>query len=508
MPTTRRSVLRVGAALSALPHSFAVHPWRGPAPLAIQSGDPAKDSAILWARAETDGQMIVEWDTRPDFKNARRVPGPPALAEWDHTATMPIVELPAAERIHYRVAFRPLDGNGVLGPWKEGALRTASRADRDVRVLWSGDVAGQGWGIDPARGGMGTFTSMAARDADLFVHCGDTIYADNPIEATRALPGGGQWNNLVIPEVQKVAETLGEFRARYRYNHLDEPLRRFAARVPTLALWDDHETTNNWYPGETLDDPRYANVRSVDLLAARARRAFFENHPIRPHPEAAGRIYRKVAVAPSVDVFALDLRTYRGANSANDQTEPGPATACLGGDQLAWLIAGLRSSKATWKIIASDMPIGLMVGDGAHAEAVANGDHGAPSGRELEWQRLLRAIERAGVQNTLWVTADVHYAAAHHYHPDRASWRGFTPFWEFVAGPLHAGAFGPGKLDRTFGPEVVFQRVPPRQAMGPAEGFQSFGEIEIEAGSHALTVTLRDGGSGDALFAQRLEPVR
>jgi len=39
------------------------------------------------------------------------------------------------------------------------------------------------------------------------------------------------------------------------------------------------------------------------------------------------------------------------------------------------------------------------------------------------------------VRNTVWLTADVHYCAAHHYHPNRAAYQQFEPFWEFVAGP-------------------------------------------------------------------------
>jgi alkaline phosphatase D len=47
------------------------------------------------------------------------------------------------------------------------------------------------------------------------------------------------------------------------------------------------------------------------------------------------------------------------------------------------------------------------------------------------------------VVNTVWLTADVHYAAAHYYNPDKAQFQEFDPFWEFVARPLHAGTFGP-----------------------------------------------------------------
>ena len=55
---------------------------------------------------------------------------------------------------------------------------------------------------------------------------------------------------------------------------------------------------------------------------------------------------------------------------------------------------------------------------------------------------------------------DVHYAAAHYYDPAKALFTNFNPFWEFVAGPLHTGTFGPNKLDNTFGTQVRFISIP------------------------------------------------
>jgi alkaline phosphatase D len=51
----------------------------------------------------------------------------------------------------------------------------------------------------------------------------------------------------------------------------------------------------------------------------------------------------------------------------------------------------------------------------------------------------------------VWITADVHYCAAHYYDRAKAQFTDFDPFWEFVTGPLNAGGFGPGVLDNTSG---------------------------------------------------------
>ena len=60
----------------------------------------------------------------------------------------------------------------------------------------------------------------------------------------------------------------------------------------------------------------------------------------------------------------------------------------------------------------------------------------------------------------MWLTADVHYTAAHYYDPNKAQFQDFEPFWEFVSGPLHAGTFGPDALDNTFGPQLRYVKAP------------------------------------------------
>ena len=173
---------------------------------------------------------------------------------------------------------------------------------------------------------------------------------------------------------------------------------------------------------------------------------------------------------------------------------------------MEWLKSGLATSRATWKIVAADLPLGLVVRDGpADVEAVANGDPGAPLGRELEIADLLRHLKARRVKNVVWITADVHYCAAHHYDPARATFTDFDPFWEFVAGPLNAGTFGPNALDATFGPEAKFIGIPPgmKGNRPPSEGFQFFGTLRADARQRSLTVRLHNL-AGDILFTVEL----
>jgi alkaline phosphatase D len=496
-------------------------PWVGQAPAlvtadgarpAIPSGTSAGDvsagRATVWSRTDRPARMVVEYATTDSFADARRVVGPAALEETGFTARVELGDLPAGQRIAYRVLFQDLSDLKAWSLPAAGRFRTPATRAADVLLAWSADTAGQGWGINPDWGGMRLYETMRRVQPDVFIHVGDTIYADQTMRPEVTLDDGTVWRNLVTPAKAKVAETLDEFRGNHLYNLMDENVRRFNAEVAQIVMWDDHEVHDNWYPTEVLDDDARYQVKSVALLAARAKRAFFEHHPIRLGGEDPERIYRAYTYGRAVEVFALDMRSYRGANSPNRQATIGPDSAILGAAQVEWLKQRLVASTATWKVIASDMPLGLVVRDGpVDFEAVANADGGAPLGRELEIASLLRHLRDRRVRNVVWVTGDVHYCAAHHYDPSRARFTEFDPFWEFVAGPLHAGTFGPNALDATFGPEVRFVGIPlgMKPNRPPSAGLQFFGTLSVDGRRRVLTVRLHDL-SGKALFALELPP--
>ncbi|WP_040261725.1 alkaline phosphatase D family protein [Pseudomonas massiliensis] len=475
----------------------------------VQSGDPLGDRAMIWSRCDRPAKLVVEWDTRSTFNQPRRVTSTLVTAQSDFTGRVELTGLPAGQAIFYRLWFE--DGNtGVASePWF-GHLRSVPAQARDIRFVWSGDTVGQGFGINPDIGGMRIYEAMRLRLPDFFIHSGDTIYADGVVPAQLTTENGRIWRNLTTEAKSKVAETLTDYRGNYRYNLMDDNVRRFNAEVPQIWQWDDHEVTNNWSPSKQLDE-RY-HTRDIQQLVGPARQAWLEYAPMRPQSGDSGRrVYRRIPYGPTLDIFVLDMRSYRGGNDANLSQAMDAQSAFLGREQLDWLKAELVASKAQWKVIAADMPIGLGVPDGEVSpgvgrwEAIANGDNGPAKGRELEIAELLGHLRRQQVKNTIWLTADVHYAAAHHYHPDRATFQDFDPFWEFVAGPLNAGSFGPNPLDLTFGPEVVFQKAPPAQNTSPFAGYQFFGEVNIEAASGELTVTLRDL-DGVAIFERKLQP--
>ncbi|QPC85871.1 alkaline phosphatase [Mesorhizobium sp. NBSH29] len=479
----------------------------------VQSGDVDSVSGMIWTRTDRPSRVAFEVSTTESFKNAMRLPTLDAVPESDFTVKRLLAGLSSDQDIFYRMVAADLSDINSTSEPIIGRFKTAPSSKRNIRFVWSGDTVGQGWGIDEK--GIYTYATMAKHTPDFFLHSGDTIYADGPLQAEVDLKDGTKWVNKVLSEEKsKVAETMAEYRGQWKYNLMDEHVLAFNQHTPTFYQWDDHEVVNNWSASKDLTaDDRYTE-KSVPLLQSRAARAFHEMTPIRFTPEEPGRVYRKIAYGPLLDVFFLDLRAYRGPNGDAVETEMTDQSRIAGEEQIKWLKRELANSRATWKVIASDMPLGIVVwNDGANkkgAEAIANGQAGLPSGRELEIADLLRYIKNAGIENTVWMTADVHYTAAHYYNPEKAAFQDFEPFWEFVSGPLHAGTFGPGDLDPTFGPELKFVKAPTEeqgQNLPPSAGLQFFGLVDIDGTSEQMTVRLMDRDDVE-LYKVTLDPVR
>ena len=79
-------------------------------------------------------------------------------------------------------------------------------------------------------------------------------------------------------------------------------------------MWDDHEVRDNWYHEQMLRSEAPYTEKRVAVLAARARQAFLEHYPVThgDDPRARASI-GPMPLGPLVEVFALDMRSYRGA---------------------------------------------------------------------------------------------------------------------------------------------------------------------------------------------------
>lgn len=169
-----------------------------------------------------------------------------------------------------------------------------------------------------------------------------------------------------------------------------EPFAKAIRSTSTLATWDDHD-----YAGNDTDGT--APGKAESLLAFREVWA----NPSAGLPGVPGTFFR--FRYGDVDFFVLDVRYYRSPNRQGD----GRYKHMLGPAQERWLIDGLATSKAKFKVIAS----GTTLDDG-----------GEDSWRSFHTarRRLLDAIARLRVEGVVWLSGDLHRSFVR-VHPAQAT---------------------------------------------------------------------------------------
>ncbi len=418
-------------------------------------GDVSATRAVVWARPAAPGLVTVE---------ARPASGGPAITAAGPTRTagdavkLALDGLAPATRYGWRTraGAEEVAGEFVTAPAPERAA--------PLRFLWSGDLGGGGF-CRPVDGGYPIFRAMARLRPDFFLFEGDTIYADVKCDK----PG-------VAPGADFVARSLGEFRRRYVYNREGPAVRAFFGLTSVYAIWDDHEVRADF---SGPDDRRMPT----------GRRAFLESWPILPPGDEPTRLYRKFRWGRLLELFILDTRQYRSPNAEPD----GPRKTMLGAAQRRWLVDGVATSGATWKVVVSSVPLSIPTGTPERRDSWTGvSAFGLPlpggTGFATERDAILRELRHRGVKNLVFLAADVHHAEVIRHQPAP----GWT-FHELVAGPLSASFGRPRPLDEALDPRSLFAR----------GGVNNFGEIAIDEGR--LVVRLLDEG-GAVLFTHSIAP--
>jgi len=422
----------------------------------VATGDVTPTSAVVWARGRHAGTLEVLYGVvGADAPPARRALS--VTAGGDFTGKLALTGLAPATRYAVRVS------QGETGA--EAQFVTAPPPDVPARVtfLWSGDLGGGGY-CRPLDGGYRIFGPMRQRGADFFLFVGDTIYADVPCDR----PG-------VVAGAEFRARTLAQYRARHRYNREDAPLQALLRGTSVYAIWDDHEVRNDF------SGPH-------DWLMPVGRQALLDYWPIAPPPEEPTRLYRRFRWGRLLEVFILDTRQYRSSNADTD----GPGKTMLGAEQKRWLLEGVASSTATWKVVVTSVSLSIPTGKpNARDSWTGVSAFGLPvdgAGFVTERDAILDRFRKHGVKNLVFVAADVHHAELIRHHP--------TPEWsfhEFVAGPLSATLGRPRPLDATLNPRSLFAR----------GGVLNFGEVVVEPG-HLIVRLIDDTGA--VMFTHTIAP--
>ncbi len=440
-------------------------------PQGVAVGDVSSHRALLWLRTDGPASVQIEWAPLSVWETASKqatvvapVPSTTFMAtteETDYTLTVPLEGLSPATHYQYHVTIGYGDQNkkefsGKLAA--KGNFLTLPDDDTSAAVTfaWSGDLGGQGRCRQGMRG-YPIFDVMYQQEIDFFLFLGDTIYADNLCPSPPNEPGA-----------DFKATTLQTYRLRHRYQRGAEALQQFLKTVPVYAIWDDHEVRDNF-------------SGPFDPHMPAGRQAFREYWPIASPEEDPNRLHRSVRYGADLELFILDTRQYRSRNEDQD----GPEKTMLGSGQLQWLLDGLRTSTATWKVIATSVPLSIVKG------GVGNdGWGGEPNGTGFERERqvILDAILGHKIKNVVFLAGDVHWVQANAYDPDQD---GNTDFHEYMVGPLSAR---PGKLT------AASEGLQPTRLVNES-GYQNFGLVRITKSS--LDVTVIDA-EGDTRFSHHI----
>jgi alkaline phosphatase D len=418
------------------------------------------DRAMVWVRGDHSSTPVrLRYGPAEDTSATTDIMV--ALSpERDQTGRVALETLVPATRYVYEVSQDDARTRGsfVTAPRPE--------ADAPVRLVWSGDLGANGYCRD-VEDGYRIFRTMARRQPNFFLFIGDTVYADQPCGVRPHVPG-----------TDYVAKTLAEFHGKHRYNRADPALQEFFRTTSVFAMWDDHEVRNN-FAGPT------------EPLMPVGLRALLDYWPIQGPPDEPRRLYRTVRWGRHVEALILDTRQYRTDNAESD----GPAKTMLGAAQREWLLRGLASSDATWKLVVTSVPLGMFTG-GRYSDSWSRANlfgfpRTTPTGFVHERDLILRSIRDQGVRNVVFLSGDVHHAELMRHEPSP----GFVVH-ELVAGPLAARQGYPRFLDRSLN----------SRTLGSLGFTPNFGELVVDGGtlqarifdgSDSVRVSVRIGATGD-----------
>lgn len=369
----------------------------------VASGDPLANRVILWTRVtpEGAGPVVLRYQIArdPEFKDLAGQATVQTHADRDYTVKVDPEGLEAGRYYWYR--FETASGFSAIGRTKTLPIGSVDR----LRIAFTS------CSNYPA-GYFCAYRHMAERqDLDAVLHLGDYLYE-----------GGGTGHDGRDHSRGAEIITLEDYRARHAQYRQDADLSAMTRQHPLIAVWDDHESTNDsWYGGAQNhtegDEGDWFDRKAVSI------QAYFEWMPIRvADPSDTQRIWRQFVFGDLVDLLMLDTRLYGrdeplSTPPLNPMSLNDPSRHILGPAQESWLSERLQNSIARWKLLGQQVMMGQLrlaslpdislLGTELAAELLAlNADQwdGYPAARD----RVFDAVEAGPVDNLVVLTGDIH----------------------------------------------------------------------------------------------------
>jgi len=340
----------------------------------VASGDPLQDAVLLWTHVSTGElevdtlEVFLEVALDPEFIHRIAANGYTTDTSRGHTLTVDATELPSETTVYYR--FSALGRTSATG-----RSRTAPGPDATHVRLAACACSNYGYGYFHA------YKHLAARrDIHAVLHLGDYIYE-------YASEGHGRTYGTAR-ELDPLTEmiSLDDYRRRYAHYRRDPDLLELHRQHPIIHVWDDHEFTNDPYPGGAQNHDDGEGDWSVRV--ENALQAYSEWMPTRLR--GANTIYRSLNFG-LVQILMLDRqRRFLWPEDGDDHY--------LGRRQANWVTDNILSTTAPW----------LLLGQGTtFAPRNASGTGGCSWDSDSRGE-VLDAVAAAGIDNLLVLTGDIH----------------------------------------------------------------------------------------------------
>ena len=336
----------------------------------VASGDPFTTSVVIWTRVTTDidGDVDVSWEVFSDKALTTQVAnGTVATNKARDFCVKTVVEgLTPGQDYHYR--FMAGEAVSPIG-------RTRTLPDGSVDEIRFAIASCANW----QHGYFNTYDAiakMAAENAyDAMIHLGDYYYEYGALDTPR-LPDR-------IHEPTHEIVKLEDYRQRHAQYRSDTSLQSATAVMPLIAVWDDHETSNDsWQTG--AQNHQSDTEGDWDARRQAALRAYYEWMPIR-EPKA-GRvrsdIYRNFRFGDLANLTCVETRlTARaepiiiesyideissegGADKFRKEVLYAADREMFGADQQSFIIDALSQAKkdgVTWRLLANQVIMGRLL---------------------------------------------------------------------------------------------------------------------------------------------------
>ncbi|MDP2006963.1 MAG: alkaline phosphatase D family protein [Rubrivivax sp.] len=327
----------------------------------VASGDPLADRVMLWTHARfpgSDGVVLLRWELAEDASFATLVASGDVTASsaTGHTAKVDATGLVPGRSYHYR--FR---AGSTRSPVGQTRTLPATATEVKFAVLSCANY--------PA-GYFNVYAEVARSDAQFALHLGDYLYEYNA--AGYASAGAAALGRTSQPANELL--TLADYRLRHAQYKSDPDAKTLHARMPMIAVWDDHEIANDAYK-DGAENHDAATEGSWATRRAAALQAYHEWMPIRTGADPT-RIYRSFDFGSLVSLHMLDTRLLGrdlqvdigelaglagpAAQAAATAAFSSPTRQMLGSEQLAWLQGRMAASNATWQVLGQQVLMGRM----------------------------------------------------------------------------------------------------------------------------------------------------